>query len=143
MFELFNAEISVIGLVLAAIVNMLIGMLWFSPSFLGKKWLQLVNKSADDLQAMPLDYVLSIIRSLLVALGLNIFISYTVNSWAQSTSVVSISVFVGFIAWLSFVAMGSLNPVIWEGRRKQLYAFNMMHELVSTISMAIVVGLTI
>ena len=140
MFEILNAEISLLGIVLAAIANMALGMFWFNPKVFGSYWMSLVGKKVEELEGKPQDYFFSILKALITATGLAFLISY-VSQINFSWNIILVSIFVSFFVWVSFILMGSLNPVIWEGRNKNLYFLNMSHELVSTLLMGLIVAL--
>ncbi len=44
MIQLLGAEISLIGVALAAVANIILGMIWFNPKVLGTYWMKLINK---------------------------------------------------------------------------------------------------
>ncbi len=117
MIELLGAEISVIGLVLAVVFNTILGMIWFNPKVFGNYWMGLIGKKIEDLESSPLDYILSMIKALVTAIALALFISYTGQNVEELDNVV-LTLFVAIISWFGFIAMGSLNPVIWGGEVK-------------------------
>ncbi|MDQ7020805.1 MAG: DUF1761 domain-containing protein [Candidatus Dojkabacteria bacterium] len=59
MIEVLNAEISVIGIVIAAIANIFLGMIWYGPLF-GKEWMRLVGIKKEDTEPNPSSYAISI-----------------------------------------------------------------------------------
>src|SRR3989344_9410302 len=95
-------EIDVVGIFLAAILNMGLGMVWYSSFMFGKKWMKLSGmterKKSKD---MGLIYSLTFFASLVVAFVLEMFIANVPGS-----NVVT-GIMIGFWAGIGFVAATS------------------------------------
>jgi len=130
-----NVVVNYWAVLLAAIVSMVIGFLWYSPWLFGKTWMKLSGLTDQKLKAMKQKgmttaYVLMFIGSLVSSLILAYIIAY-----AEVTTVLG-GAAIGLMTWLGFVATTSLGMVLWEGKPVGLYLLNNGHSVV----MAIITG---
>lgn len=123
------------AVLLAAIVSMVVGFLWYSPWLFGKMWMKLSGLTEQKMKTMKQKgmttaYILMFVGSLISSLILAYIISY-----AEVTSVLG-GAAIGFMTWLGFVATTSLGMVLWEGKPVGLYILNNGHSVV----MAMIAG---
>ncbi len=160
MITILNAEINILGIILATIVSMGIGMLWYGPLF-GKIWMALVNKKLEDLEAKPTDYLSNIIAGIISAFVISLLYSYISTASAffalsqafgasETSAILSgewslwlIMLFIPFVCWTAFTLPVSINRIIWEGGRKKLVALNAAHQFVTFLFMSIVIALVL
>ncbi len=132
-----QVDINYWAVLVAAIVNFLLGAVWYSLLF-GKQWLAIINKSEAELEEMkkgaPRAYVLSIIAALVMSFVLAHMVDY-----AQATNVVD-GVLSGFWLWLGFVATTNLAAVLFEARPVGLYLINTGYYLVSLLIMGAILA---
>lgn len=126
------------AVIVAVLINMVLGALWYSPVLFGKKWMKLVGLSETDAPEMkkmaPKAYLGSALGSIVLALVLSFFVDwYGALIWTQG-------VFVAFLAWVGFVVPTSLNTILYENRSKGVFYINMGYYLVSFILMGIVLA---
>ena len=131
------------AVIVAGIVSMVLGFLWYGPVF-GKKWMGMMgyNQShIDEAKAkggMGKSYLIAFIGSLVTAYVLAHII--TMAQIAGISSGVSGGLQSGFWAWLGFIATVGLGGVLWEGRKWNLYTFNMAYQLVNLLLMGLIIG---
>tara|TARA_Y100000310_G_C20675341_1_gene812719 strand:- start:428 stop:844 length:417 start_codon:yes stop_codon:yes gene_type:complete len=124
--------VNYLAVLIAAIVSMVIGALWYSQALFGKQWMKLQNFKPKDIAAMKQKgmcktYALSFLATLVLTYVLATIIGYVKASTAtQGASI-------GFLVWLGFVATISLNEVLWAKGSKDLYFLNNAHHLVSLV----------
>jgi hypothetical protein len=123
-----TVEINWLAVIVAGIVNMVIGYLWYGPIF-GKMWMSLSGivmtpeKMAEMKQkGMGKSYALMFVGALIMALVL--FKSIASVSGFLQESGASVGVMVGFFSWLGFIAPVLLGSVLWEGKSWKLWIFN-------------------
>jgi len=130
-------DISIIGVVVAAMANMVIGYLWFGPLF-GKKWLSLVNldprKLEEGKKKMPQNLAIGLVAALVTATVLSYFVGLAGEATILGGAIV------GALAWFGFVATQSLAMVLWEGKPVKLYLLVNEHILVSFVVMGAIVA---
>ena len=160
MLTLFNAETSIVAILLATVTSIVIGMLWYGPLF-GKMWMQLVDKKREELEAKPTDYLFNIVSALLTSIVLSMLFAYTATSSAfhslaqafsetESASILSgewsiwmIAILVPVFSWIAFSLPVSINRMVWEGGRRKLIALNAAHQFVTLVFMSIVIALVL
>jgi len=128
MFEVF-IDANYLAVIVAEIVGMVLGMLWYGPVF-GKKWIALMGWTDEQMarmkeQGMAKAYILNFITTLVMTWVLAGFVSLAGAGTFAEGSVV------GFWLWLGFVAMIMYGSVLWEGRKTQLYFLNISFWLVN------------
>ncbi len=131
-------EIDVIMIFLMAIINMGLGMIWYSPSVFGKKWMKLIGMTAGK---KPKDtgfiYSLTFFASLVTAFTLELFISNIPGSNAWT------GLMVGFWAGIGFGAATSISDYLFSGdsKKNELYLINAGFHLVSLMLMGFFLGI--
>ncbi len=128
-----HAQIDMLTVFIAAVLNMIIGFLWYSKWLFGHKWMKFHKVSeADAKNKMPILY--GFIVSLVIAYFLAFF-----ESHLEVTTVVD-GMFVGFCFWLGFVATTQLSRVIWCKEPIQLFVLDTGYKLLSFLVMGGVIG---
>jgi len=125
-------SINYLAVLVAAIVNMAIGALWYSPVLFAKPWMKLTAKK--DMGSPGPGYALSTLGSLLIAFFLADFAVKTNTSGFGSGLVL------GLLAWIGFVATTYAANYVFEGRPLKLYALNAGYYLVTFMIMGGIVA---
>ncbi|MBI2079795.1 DUF1761 domain-containing protein [Candidatus Micrarchaeota archaeon] len=125
-------EINYLAVVGAAVLSMVLGMLWYGPLF-GKKWMGLMGYSEKNMPKgnMGQMYILAFVGALVMAYVLSHFVDY-----AEAKTLVE-GAMVGFWVWLGFMATLMLGSVLWEGKPWELYFLNAGHKLVEVVVIAV------
>jgi hypothetical protein len=132
-----QVDINLLAVLIAAILNMLIGWLWYSPLLFGKVWLAAIGKSQEEIKQSstgPL-YVINTIASLVTAYVLAHIVDYAAATTAATGAQT------GFWVWLGFVAMTLLPVYLFEMRPKKLYFIYVTYQLISFIVMGVVLAI--
>ena len=133
-------SVNYLAVVVAAIVNMVIGYIWYSPMVFGKAWMGMMGKGGKDAYGakkksnMPMVFGVGYVATVVMAYVLAIFIRYTGASTPLTGAMTA------FWAWLGFVATVTLGGVLWEGKPVQLYVLNAAHHLVGMLAMGAVLA---
>jgi hypothetical protein len=112
-----GVEINWWAVVVAAIVNMIIGSIWYAPQGLGKTWMKLTGHKMGQGSANA-GYAISALGALVQAFILVHFVRY-----AGAITLVK-GAEVGFWLWLAFVAIVMATNTVFEGRPWKLWALN-------------------
>lgn len=116
----------------AAVVNMILGSLWYGPLF-GKMWMRMSGMSKEKIKSMPMSpargMTIGFISALLIAYALALFSQY----WA-ALSVGDAFVF-AFWVWIGFWVPNTVSAVLWEGRSWKLFWLNVVFQLLSLWAM--------
>lgn len=114
------------AIIVAALVNMVVGTVWYSKGVFGEKWAKLANMKMSDMgkKAGQWAYPMVAIGSLVQAYILRHFVVYA------GAANVADGVVTGILLWLGFVAIASGVHAIFEGRPRALWAINAAYFLV-------------
>ncbi len=124
----------------SAVAANVIGGLWYSPVLFGKAWMKLSGLDGKKLEELKKKsspgkvYALMFVGSLVMAYVLSHFIDYT-----QATTVFE-GAQAGFWVWIGFVATVQLGSMLWEGKPAKLYFLNTGYQLVSLLTMGIILA---
>ena len=129
-----EASINYIAVLVAAVVNMIIGALWYSPVLFGNLWMRLSGmdkKSIDKSKQKGMEklYAAAFISTFVMAFVLAHFIDYT------ESSTVSDGMQAGFWIWLGFIATVSLGGVLWEKKPIKVWVLNNAYNLFGLLVM--------
>lgn len=131
-------NVNLFAVLVAAVLNMLIGFVWYHPKVLGTQWMKLSGVTAKDIEAgksqMGKTYGMMMVAALVMAFVLGKFIQM-----AGATTIAS-GAMIGFWAWVGFVATVMLNTVMFEGRALKLYYLNVGYYFVAFLVMGAVLA---
>lgn len=120
-----SVDVDLVAVVVAALVNMVVGAVWYSPAMFAKQWSKLAGvKAADMGKDASSAYAITTAGALVQAWILTHFVQ-----WAGATTV-SEGAIVGFMLWLGFVAITQGVNTVFAGTRKKLWAINTGYFLV-------------
>lgn len=124
--------VNLLAILVAAIVCMLFGAIWYSQIFFGSTWSRL---SGAEMQGSKLSYFI-------------MFLAYIVLSYVMAVFMKSLGIYtllgalmIGCIVWLGFLATTSLGMVLWDKKPLSLYILNNAYHLLAMILIALVIVL--
>ena len=134
--------VNYLAVIIAAIVNMVVGFLWFGPIF-GKQWIAMMGWTAQQMdsakkQSMTKSYIFALIGSLLSAFVLA-ELTVVLASYLNLTGVMA-GLKAGFLGWVGFAMPVLLGTVLWENRTWKLWGLNVAYYLVAYVVMGLIVG---
>jgi len=111
-----------IAVLAAAVVNMVVGFLWYSKALFGKKWIQAAGISDSEMKGAGKAYIWSFVGAILMALVLSVFVGYGASdTWT--------GIQIGFWVWLGFIMPVGLSSVLFEKTKTTLFWINMGYYL--------------
>lgn len=121
-----------LAVIVAAIINMVLGFLWYGP-FFGKPWRQMMGMSLN-----PDDYKMSgaMYRSLGIGFVLALIMNFVFAHMIGFTSMISgipglqDGLWLGFFIWLGFILVATSGVCLWEGKPLKLWAIHASYYLV-------------
>ncbi len=130
------------AVIVAAIVQMLLGSLWYGPLF-GKAWTKLNGMSDSKMQGMKAkgmggSYVFMLIGALLMSWVLAVFINSAEAHYLIWTATYGIHI--ALYMWLGFAVPLTLTPTLWEGKPWTLWLLNVCYYLVGLCLMGAILG---
>ncbi len=132
---------NVLGVIVAAIIPMVIGMVWYSPALFATKFMALVGKTHEELTkgGVGKAYALSFVSALVMSYVLAHVEMY--GSAATGSSGVASGLSAGFWSWLGFVATTGSSTVLFEKRPSGLYLMNMGYYLACLLLMGLLLAM--
>ena len=131
-------DINWLAVIVAAILPMVVGSLWYGPLF-GKQWMQMIGYTEEDIRADfdPMkSYGGSMVGAVLTAIVLAVLIPLM-----DGPSAVGNSLLLVVLCWLGFYLPFGWQSVAFEKKSLGLYMMNMAYNLVTLSVMAIVIAI--
>lgn len=127
------------AVLVAAVVQFIIGSLWYSPLLFVKPWMKLMKIDPEGMkptaQEMSKIFLVSIVSSLIMCYILAHFAVY-----AGAVNIVH-GLQLGFWMWLGFIVTTHIHGVLYEKRPFALFAINMGHYLVSLLASGVILAI--
>jgi len=130
--------VNYLAVIVAGLVAMALGAVWYSPALFGKAWMKLngmkMPGKKPDKKMMTRSYVLGLLSQLVKA--------YVLVYLMDMLGLVSITggLMTAFWAWLGFIATISIGSVLWEGKSWGLWLLNNAYNLVALLLMGLILG---
>ena len=129
-------------LFIAALIPVVVGMLWYSRFLFGKRWMQLENITPEmeaSLRKQPMAKKI-----------LDSYITYLFNSYALVVLVnylviaaIMPAITLAIVIWLGFMVPAAISDYVWSPNRKAwgVYYIHIGYFLVSVVLMSLVIAL--
>lgn len=125
-------EVNWIAIVVAVVVNIILGSLWYSPYLFGKPWAEALKMDIKTLVATPLHYAGAIGVSLITAFVLAVLVKqFGIKTYNAGATL-------AFWVWLGFIATSHFSGVIWANRPLKSYVIDTAFSLISLQVMAFI-----
>ena len=131
-------DVNLFAVLVAGIVPMIVGMLWYGPLF-GKRWLALMEMSAEEVQEgfNPLKtYGVSILLAMITAY----ILAQLLADIAADGGSAMVGVHVALMALIGFVLPAAHQSVTFERRKAGLAWLNIAYNGVALIGQAVVIS---
>lgn len=138
-----EVEVNYLAVVLAMVSSMVVGAIWYAKPVMGKTWSKLTGVDLDSEKTRkkaPKAMAITVVVSLLTAFVLAhiTYLSYTF--YGPDYSFLTAALSSAFWVWLGFIAARFITHDAFEQRPTKLTAMNVVHELVTLLVMALVIG---
>lgn len=133
-------EINVLAVIIATLSTMVVGTIWYTPKVFGNYWMRTakVSPSGDGKDAVKpilITLVVSFISAWVLAGSAAIAQEFYGGNFLFNTLITAV------ILWAGFTASRFATHDAFEGRPAGLTILNSVHELVTFVVMALVIGL--
>ncbi|HAV11443.1 MAG TPA: hypothetical protein DCX32_02775 [Candidatus Moranbacteria bacterium] len=132
-------DLNLWAILVAALANLIIGSLWYSPLMFGNMWMRLMGIDPRDSSGMKKGAAKAMFFSFLGALVMA-YVMALVVSFSGVTSLLN-AIEVAFWLWLGFVAVTSISSVLYEKKRVEIYILSVIYYLIAMIAMVIIITL--
>lgn len=135
------SSINLVSVLVAAAANFIIGFMFHGPLF-GKLWMKLANihptgneKLSDMVPQMIKNFLVNVVCAYVLAM----FIYVTASYYHNVGNVIG-GMGIALWAWLGFIVTSSSIDVIWMGKSKKLWLFEVLASLVSFLAMGAILA---
>lgn len=133
--------INFVSVLVAAVAAFIIGFMFHGPLF-GKLWMKLANihpTGKEKLSDMVPQMLLNLLANIVCAYVLAMFIYVTASHYNNAGNVIG-GMGIAFWAWLGFLVTSASMDVIWMGKSKKLWGFEIVASLVSFLAMGAILA---
>jgi uncharacterized protein DUF1761 len=123
-----------IGVIIAAIANMVIGFLWYGNWAFGRSWMALSGRGMGEGHPPGPLYALTAVAALIQAITMAWFVRQTGASSGSAGAIV------GLYVGLGFVAMAMFAEVLYAGRPARLYAITAGYQVTAAVVQGAIIG---
>ena len=141
-------EVNLLAVLVAGIVPMIVGALWYGPLF-GKRWLQLMETTAEEIQEKGINPLKTYGVSFLLALVTAFILAQLFAGMGGAARVVSIAgksgdalagVYLALMTLIAFILPVGYQSVAYEDRKAGLFWLNLGHNGVALLGQAVIVA---
>jgi hypothetical protein len=128
--------VNFLAVLVTAIVQMVLGFLWYGPLF-SKPWMKMMGMKADDMSAggpSPVIYLVPLIGSLVSAYVLALFIN------AANMATLGGGALIGLLAGVGFVGTAFGANYLFARRSLQLYLIDAGYPMIGLIIAGAILG---
>ncbi|GAB3529596.1 DUF1761 domain-containing protein [Arthrobacter monumenti] len=133
-------EINVWAVLVATLSTMVVGSIWYTPKVFGNYWMRVAKvspsgESKDAVKPILITLVVSFVSAWVLAGSAAIAQEFYGGSFLGNSLITAI------ILWAGFTASRLITHDAFEGRPTGLTVLNCVHELVTFVVMALIIGL--
>ena len=129
--------INYLAVIVAVIINMAAGALWYSPLLFARPWMAFNNFTEESIreQGSPTrGYIVSIIASIVIALA----IAFVANAAGADSPLEGLVI--GLVAGVGFVATTAASNYTFEDKPLKLYLINIGYPVVALALIGLLIG---
>ena len=133
---MLHFDINYWPVLVAAIINMVVGAVWYSPALFGKPWSKMIGKKMEDMKASAgPGYGVSTVGALLQS-----FILATLVHDLGITDLAT-GALLGLLLWIGFTAATTAPDTVFSGRPWKLWQINTGYFLVVLVVNGALLGM--
>ena len=141
-------EVNLLAVLVAGIFPMIVGALWYGPLF-GKRWLELMETTAEEIQEKGFNPLKTYGVSFLLALVTAFILAQLFAGMGGAARVVSIAgksgdalagVYLALMALIAFILPVGYQSVAYEERKAGLFWLNLGHNGVALLGQAVIIA---
>lgn len=104
-----------IPIIIAIVINMMLGMYWYSPKLFGPLWARELGFQLNDMKPGPEQYSAALIVNIMIVMALFVLVQFF-----NIQTIVS-AVEIALISWLGLIASTHFSAVIWCKKPLKVY----------------------
>jgi hypothetical protein len=129
-----SVDVNYVAVIVAALVPMVLGALWYSPLLFARPWMTAVGRTEEELNGAGLGYALSAVAAIVTS-----YMLARVIGWAEADSLVD-GALVGLMVWVGFVATVLAVTTYFGGRPRVLWFIDNGYQALSLLVMGAIHG---
>lgn len=127
-------QVNFLAVLVAAILDMGLGMLWYSKFVFGKLWMKMIGKTEEEFKETGNTAGVAYVANTLASVVMAFVLAHVVKISGATDYTMAIQT--GFWMWLGFVVAGILPAYVFEDRKKGLFLLYIAYKLLSILAMA-------
>lgn len=132
-------DINYWAVIVATLSSMVVGAIWYTPKVFGNYWMRVAKvtpsgKASDAVGPTLVTLVASFITAWVLAGAAFIAADFYDGGFFAGTMVTAL------VLWAGFTAARFITHDAFEGRPVRLTVLNIVHELVTVVVMAVIIG---
>jgi hypothetical protein len=133
-------EINIWAVLLATLSSMVVGSIWYTPKVFGNYWMRVAQvtpsgNSKDAVKPILITLLVSFVTAVVLAGAAALSQHFYGGNFLANTLITAV------ILWAGFTASRFITHDAFEGRPAGLTLLNCVHELVTLLVMALIIGL--
>lgn len=137
-----NPEINYIAVLVAAVVSMVVGFVYYHPMVVGKAWMKEKGLTPEKLKTeqaqMAKFYALSFVLAIITAYILAHVFAFSKNFYNYDD--VQTGLTTAFFIWVGFVMPVQASDQIFGDKNFKLLAINTIYQLIALLGMGLVIA---
>lgn len=124
-----------LAILVGALINMVVGALWYSPVLFSKQWMKLTGlKEMGSKNEMPKMYAITFVAAIVM--------SFVLMKLIADLHVMGAlwGIKIGLWVWLGFTAAATISDYLFTKRPLKLYAINLGYYLVVSVLLGALFG---
>lgn len=130
-----NVEVNFVAVLVAGVVAMAVGFLWYGPMLFGKQWMKLMGYTKESMESAKKDmgktYSVSFVLTLVIAYVLAHVMGLSQSYYGYDAVMTGLTS--GFWMWLGFVMPVQATDVLFGGKKWKLFGVNTGYQLASLL----------
>lgn len=136
---MFLSNINFLGVVVAAVANIVLGMIWYSPKVFGTTWMRLSGVMPVDKETAKKEMIKGSVLNFINAFIMIAVLGSVISRF--NAFFVADAIKVAIWIWLGFIAAASAGMVIWEKKPLKLFGIHAGYHLAALIISAVILAL--
>ena len=129
-----DVDLNWVAIIVATIIPMVLGALWYSPILFADRWMQSVGRTREELGDANLGYLLSAVGAVLSS-----YVLARIIKWGEVDDLWN-GALTGLLVWVGFVATVLAVTTYFSGRPRALWLINSGYQLVALVLMGALLG---
>jgi hypothetical protein len=129
-------EMNYLAVLVAAVVNMVIGGIWYSPVLFAKPWMALNNMTPESMKNVKPGPLYA--QSFAATLVSYFILALAINSLSISTALDGLKT--GFCIWLGFITTVQFTANVFSPKKIQAYFIDTGYQLVATLTAGVILA---